>query len=144
MGVTPSDEQHLRRAIDLAAHARENGEQPYGSVLVNGDGNVVAEDWNTVLSDNDVTAHPELKLGRLAGASFTAEQAAASTLYTSCQPCAMCSETLARAGVGRVIFALSSQQLAALQSTPPNRRQPQMDGPALHAEAAAAIGDFYA
>ena len=144
MTLTPLDEEHLRRAIHLATYARSSGEQPYGSVLVDEKGTVLAEDWNTVLSEKDVTAHPELKLGRLAGATLTAEQAAHCTLYTSCEPCVMCSEALARAGIGRVVFALSSRQLEERQPNPPDRSRPRLDGPALHAEAAAAIGDYYA
>jgi tRNA(Arg) A34 adenosine deaminase TadA len=58
------DAGYLRRAIALATAARKAGDQPYGSVLVGPDGDVLAEDRNTVISERDITAHPELKLAR--------------------------------------------------------------------------------
>ena len=56
--MNETDETHLRRAIALAQHARDSGEQPFGSLLVGPDGAVLREDHNTVLSDRDVTAAP--------------------------------------------------------------------------------------
>src|SRR5438876_486866 len=60
--LTPDDERFLRRAIELAAAGRAAGDAPFGSLLVGPDGDVLVEDHNTVLSDNDISAHPELKL----------------------------------------------------------------------------------
>ncbi|HYI17138.1 MAG TPA: nucleoside deaminase, partial [Solirubrobacteraceae bacterium] len=65
--MTEADERHLRRAIELAAAARAAGDMPFGSLLVGPAGEVLAEDRNTVLTERDVTAHPELKLARWAG-----------------------------------------------------------------------------
>jgi hypothetical protein len=58
------DLDHLRRAIALAAEARLAGDPPFGSTLVDAAGTVIAEERNTTASDNDITAHPELKLAR--------------------------------------------------------------------------------
>ena len=55
------DVGHLRRCVELARLAREGGNEPFGSLLVNGRGVVVAELTNTV-GDGDVTGHPELAL----------------------------------------------------------------------------------
>ena len=120
--MNETDETHLRRAIALAQLARDSGEQPFGSLLVGPDGAVLPEDHNTVLSDRDVTAHPELKLARWAARELDAETARSTTLYTSCQPCGMCANVIARAGLGRVVFALSSEQLSALK--PPGAAPP--------------------
>ena len=84
---------------------------PFGSLLVGPAGDVLAEDRNTVLSAHDVTAHPELKLARWAGRELTADDARATTMYTSCEPCPMCRGAIARSGLGRVVFALSGDQL---------------------------------
>jgi tRNA(Arg) A34 adenosine deaminase TadA len=64
--VTRDDERFLRRAIALAVATRAEGNPPSGSLLVSGDGTVLAEDRNTTLTDNDISAHPELKLARWA------------------------------------------------------------------------------
>src|SRR2546430_599650 len=113
--MTEEDRRRLRHAIKLASKARAAGDQPYGSLLVGPQGGVLAEDRNTVISDRDITAHPELKLARWAGAELTPEVARSTTMYTSCEPCAMCSNAIARSGLGRVVFALSTRQLDDLK-----------------------------
>jgi tRNA(Arg) A34 adenosine deaminase TadA len=144
--MTPADETHLRRALDIANAARAQGEQPYGSLLVGPDGEVLAEDHNTVLTERDLTAHPELKLARWAGRELQREQARASTLYTSCQPCGMCANAIARSGIGRVVFALSAQQLQDLKppgSVAPDATEVRYEGPALPEEARAPVAGYY-
>ena len=70
--MNPDDERFLRRAIALALAGRAQGEAPYGSLLVSAAGEVLAEDHNTVTSDRDITAHPELKLARWAARELPA------------------------------------------------------------------------
>ena len=123
--MTHDDEQLLRRAIELAGIARAAGDPPFGSLLVGPEGGVLAEDRNTSVTDNDITAHPELKLARWAARELDPSTAAATTMYTSCQPCAMCTGAIERSGLGRVVFALSTEQLATLKppAGPPPVRQ---------------------
>jgi len=136
------DERYLRIAIALAAQARAAGDPPYGSILVAADGGVLAEDQNTVITTRDITAHPELKLARWAARELSASAARTTTMYTSCQPCGMCTGAIERSGLGRVVFALSSQQFAELAPSGgfPRVRQ---DGPALPDEARRAVDGYY-
>ena len=134
--MSPEDEAHLRRALALAASSRESGDAPFGSLLVGPDGAVLAEQHNTVLSDGDITAHPELKLARWAAQNLDANTAAGTTLYTSCQPCPMCGGAIDRSGLGRVVFALSNAQLDELKPSGGFPAVPQ-DGPALELDAEA-------
>jgi tRNA(Arg) A34 adenosine deaminase TadA len=113
--MTEADEGPLRRAIELAAEARAAGDMPYGSLLVGPAGEVLVEDRNTVLTDRDVTAHPELKLARWAARQLEPEMVRQTTMYTSCQPCPMCAGAIARSGLGRVVFALAGEQLQGLR-----------------------------
>ena len=108
------DDGHLARAIELARRSREKGNQPFGSLLVNTAGEVVLEAENTVVTGNDVTAHAELNLVRTASTQFDVEALRGSTLYTSTEPCAMCSGAIFWSGIGRVVFALSSEQLMGI------------------------------
>jgi tRNA(Arg) A34 adenosine deaminase TadA len=85
-------------------------------MLVGPKGEVLAEDHNPVLSEADISAHSELKLASWAARELDPETALATTMYTSCQPCSMCSGAIQRSGPGRVVFALSSQQVADLKS----------------------------
>ncbi|MEU4225646.1 nucleoside deaminase [Nonomuraea sp. NPDC026600] len=140
--MTYDDEQFLRRAIGLAAKARTGGNPPFGSLLVGPDGDVLAEDTNTSISDADITAHPELKLARWAARELTPEAAAATIMYTSCQPCGMCSAAIERSGLGRVVFALSSEQLSGLKPAAENAGA-RLDGPALYDEARVPVEGYY-
>ncbi|MER7282273.1 PhzF family phenazine biosynthesis isomerase [Dactylosporangium sp. NPDC000244] len=136
--VSADDERFLLRAIELATRARAAGEAPFGSLLVDAAGTVLAEEHNTVASDGDITAHPELKLARWAARHLAPAAAAEVTMYTSCQPCGMCTGAIDRSGLGRVVYALSTAQLGRRLATV------AQDGPALHASARAAVEGFYA
>ena len=110
---------HLRRAIDLAANAREHGNHPFGALLVDADGRLLAEAENTVTTDHDCTAHAETNLVRLASQRFDGPTLAGSTLYTSTEPCAMCAGAIHWSGIGRVVFALAEDQLFQLAGGDP-------------------------
>ncbi|WP_371479818.1 nucleoside deaminase [Kitasatospora sp. NBC_00315] len=140
--TTPDDHALLRRAIALAAEARTSGNPPFGSLLSAPDGTVLAEDRNTTLTDRDITAHPELKLARWAARELDAATAAETTMYTSCQPCGMCEAAIRQAGLRRVVFALSDEQL--LDIRPGSGRPPvPQDGPALLDEVRAVVEGYY-
>ncbi|MEU9045893.1 MULTISPECIES: nucleoside deaminase [unclassified Kitasatospora] len=141
--ITEADETLLRRAIAIAARAITLGDAPYGSLLAGPDGEILAEAHNTVRRDNDITAHPELKLARWAARELDPETTARTTMYTSCQPCGMCGGGLVRSGIGRVVYALSTEQLVELN--PESGAWPVVaeEGPALHGEARAPIEAYY-
>ncbi|GAB3148586.1 nucleoside deaminase [Microbispora hainanensis] len=140
--MTPADEKFLRRAIELAAEARAGGNPPFGSLLAGPDGDVLAEERNTSITEADITAHPELKLARWAARELDPGAAAGTTMYTSCQPCGMCAGAIERSGLGRVVFALSTEQLGTLKppAGPSSFRQ---EGPALFDEARVPVEGYY-
>ncbi|KJY40158.1 nucleoside deaminase [Streptomyces sp. NRRL S-495] len=142
MTLTPADHALLRRAIALAAEARTLGNPPFGSLLAAQDGTVLAEERNTTRTDRDLTAHPELKLARWAGRELDLEAASRTTLYTSCEPCPMCAAALRQAGLGRVVFALSGEQLLGIRPASGLPPVPQ-EGPALFDEVRAAVEPYY-
>lgn len=109
--VNEIDLQHLRRCVELARAALEAGDEPFGSVLVSADGAVLAEDHNRVAS-GDRTRHPEFELARWAAANLTPEERAAATVYTSGEHCPMCAAAHGWVGLGRIVYASSSEQLA--------------------------------
>jgi tRNA(Arg) A34 adenosine deaminase TadA len=144
--MTEADQHHLRRAIALASAARAAGDMPYGSLLVGPAGDVLAEGRNTAVTERDITAHPELKLARWAARHLDPEIARQTTMYTSSQPCPMYTGAIARSGLGRVVFALSSEQLHELkppEAVSPDAAQVAYEGPALFAEARVPINGYY-
>src|SRR5580704_7620077 len=109
--VTEADRPHLRRCVELATEAVEAGDFPFGSVLVTADGTVLAEDRNRELSEGDPTRHPEFALARWAATNMTPPERAAATVYTSGEHCPMCAAAHGWVGLGRIVYATSSQQL---------------------------------
>lgn len=140
--MTPDDERLLRRAVEIAVRSRADGYAPYGSLLAGPDGAVLIEAHNTVRADRDISAHPELKLARWAARELDPDTAAATTMFTSCQPCAMCTGAIDRSGLGRVVYALSSEQHDALNPKG-GWASVRQEGPALYEEARAAVDGYY-
>ena len=140
--ITTADEALLRRAIAIAARAVTLGDAPYGSLLAGPDATILIEAHNTVKRDNDISAHPELKLARWAARELDAATAARTTMYTSCQPCGMCTGAIVRSGLGRVVYALSTEQFIGLN---PGSDWPVVaqHGPALFEEARVPIEAYY-
>jgi tRNA(Arg) A34 adenosine deaminase TadA len=112
-GPSPQDLPHLRRCVELAAEAVAAGDFPFGSVLVAGDGRVLAEDRNRETTMGDSTRHPEFELARWAAANLTAGQRADATVFTSGEHCPMCSAAHAWVGLGRIVYVSSSEQMVA-------------------------------
>ncbi|MFO7633926.1 MAG: nucleoside deaminase [Caldilinea sp.] len=113
-----SDEHlsHLRNAIAVARRAREKGNHPFGALLVDEHGVVLLEAENTVNTEHDCTGHAETNLVRMACRQFERVVLERCTLYTSTEPCAMCTGAIHWSGIGRVVFALSEENLYAMTS----------------------------
>jgi tRNA(Arg) A34 adenosine deaminase TadA len=109
--ISETDLKHLRRCIELARIALESGDEPFGSVLVSADGEVLAEDHNRV-AGGDHTQHPELALARWAAKHMSSEERSKATVYTSGEHCPMCAAAHGWVGLGRIVYASSSKQLA--------------------------------
>jgi tRNA(Arg) A34 adenosine deaminase TadA len=114
MPPRPDDERHLVTAIDLARRSREKGNHPFGSLLVDSEGEVVLEAENTAVAGGDLLGHAELNLARAACSQFGRDFLQGCTLYTSTEPCAMCAGAIYWSGIGRVVYALSSETLEAI------------------------------
>ncbi|MHA6668419.1 nucleoside deaminase [Homoserinimonas sp. A447] len=110
MHITSTDLAHLRRCVELAREALESDNDPFGSLLVDGDGVVRFEDRNRT-SGGDETRHPEFEIARWAAANLTVEQRASATVYTSGEHCPMCAAAHAWVGLGPIVYAASSSQL---------------------------------
>lgn len=110
--LTKAERRHLRRSVELAELALAAGDEPFGSVLVGGDGTALAEDHNRVASTGDRTRHPEFALARWAAEHMSPEERAEATVFTSGEHCPMCSAAHGWVGLGRIVYVHSSQQLA--------------------------------
>ena len=111
MALTDNDVEHLARCVELAREALESGDEPFGSVLVDADGRTLFEDRNRV-KDGDATQHPEFAIARWAAGNMAPVRRVRATVYTSGEHCPMCSAAHAWVGLGRIVYATSSQQLS--------------------------------
>ena len=126
-------EHWMARAIDLARQARDRGDHPFGALLVV-NRRVVATARNAVNTESDVTQHAELRL--VSKASKMVDQATIerSTLYTSTEPCTMCSGAIYWAKIPRVVYGFPAASLAAM--TEGSHGHPfEVEGPVLEADA---------
>lgn len=93
----------MRRAMELAEQAEQEGEVPVGAVLVK-DGKVIAEGWNRSIGAHDATAHAEVQALRKAGQKLENYRLLDTTLYVTLEPCPMCAGALLHSRVKRVVF----------------------------------------
>lgn len=110
MAISEDDLIHLGRCVELAREALGDGDEPFGSVLVDAEGRTLFEDRNRV-KDGDNTRHPEFAIARWAVGAMAPEQRSAATVYTSGEHCPMCAAGHAWVGLGRIVYAASSAQL---------------------------------
>jgi len=109
--ITDLDMKYLRRCVELAKTALELGDEPFGSVLVSANGDVLFEDHNHV-AGGDHTQHPEFAIARWAANNMSVEQRSKAVVYTSGEHCPMCAAAHGWVGLGRIVYASSSEQLA--------------------------------
>ncbi|MGO1696037.1 MAG: nucleoside deaminase [Arthrobacter sp.] len=112
LGLDETARGHLRRCVELAREALDDGDHPFGSVLVDAAGTVRFEDRNRV-KDGDDTRHPEIAIARWAANHLSPAERREAVVYTSGEHCAMCSAAHAWVGLGTIVLASSSEQLTA-------------------------------
>jgi tRNA(Arg) A34 adenosine deaminase TadA len=100
----------MREAIRLADSAVRNGNHPFGAVLVH-QAEIILHAENTVNTAHDVTNHAETNLVRLAAGQHDVAFLADCTLYTSTEPCAMCTGAIYWSGISSVVYGCSAQRL---------------------------------
>lgn len=113
--VVTTPEQHqafMREAVNLSFNNMRAGlGGPFGCVIVR-DNEIIATGINSVLGNNDPTAHAEVVAIRNACSSLKTFQLTGCTVYTSCEPCPMCLAAIYWARPDRVFFANSRQDAA--------------------------------
>ena len=150
----------LRESIRLSEQSRKDGRHPFAALVADAQGQIIASAGNNSMPpEGDPTQHAELVAAALAAKRLTPEQLAGCTLYTSAEPCCMCSGAVYWTGIGRVVYALSEHALLGLTGAHPEnptfslpcrevfargQRTVQVHGPLLEEEAAAAHQGFWA
>lgn len=117
----------LKRAIEVSKQSREHGNTPFGALLVDGDGNILMEQENVEITGRICTGHAETTLAARASQKYSKEFLWNCTLYTTAEPCAMCSGAIYWANIGHVVYGMTERQLLALTGS--NEINPTFDLP---------------
>lgn len=112
------DEGFMRQAIGLARVALERGDTPVGSVVVR-EGRVVAQGIEGVRSEKDFTAHAELRAVQEACRNLVTRDLEDCELYTTAEPCFMCSFVIRSAHISRVIMGKAVPHIGGVSSKYP-------------------------
>ena len=113
--MAASDETWMRRALELAQQARDEGEVPVGAIVVL-EGKVVGEGWNRPISGSDATSHAEIEAIRAACRELRNYRLSGATLYVTLEPCAMCIGAMFHARIVNVVFGASDPKTGAAGS----------------------------
>lgn len=159
VGADLDHEAYLRKAFDVARRAREEGQHPFGCILVDANGAVLMEQGNAYLQEgHDMTAHAERMISTRASKAYRPSFLKDCTLYVSAEPCAMCAGAIYWAGIGRVVYGQSEHDLKIAAGRDPEnptmnlpcrtvfaagQREVEVIGPLLAEEAAKLQMDFW-
>jgi len=138
----------MGRALELAEHAREEGEVPVGAVLVR-DGEIIGEGWNRPIASHDASAHAEIQAIRSAGSALGNYRLGGSTLYVTLEPCAMCAGAMVHARVARLVYGAKDPKTGAAGSVfdlvraPALNHQLEVDSGVMAEDCGALLRDFF-
>jgi tRNA(Arg) A34 adenosine deaminase TadA len=117
MSGPEDDEAWMRAAIIASENAMAAGDMPFGAALVAGN-ELLLVAGNDQITTGDCTGHAEIALIRQAAARFGSNVLRGATVYASGEPCAMCAGALFWAGVRRIVYAASTEDIIRCLGTP--------------------------
>lgn len=98
-----TDEDYMRRALDEAMAAYDEGEIPIGAVIVC-KGRIIARTHNLTETLHDVTAHAEMQAITAASDALGGKYLSECTLYVTVEPCPMCAGALGWSQIPRIVY----------------------------------------
>jgi tRNA(adenine34) deaminase len=132
-----NDEQYMRRALDLARRAQDEGEVPIGAVVVLQD-EIIGEGWNRPIAAADPTAHAEIQAMRAAAKQVSNYRLTGATLYVTLEPCEMCVGAMFHARIARAVFGATDPKKLVLKN------QVAIEGGVLAEQCGSILSKFFA
>lgn len=111
-------ERFMRRCIELAGIARSRSNTAVGSVVVL-DGNVVGEGIEELPTGNNLAGHAEFLACQAAVDSTGSNRLTGAVLYSTAEPCFLCSYTIRQSGIALVVYGTDTPNIGGVTSTPP-------------------------
>lgn len=118
---------YLKRCIEVSRQSRAHGNTPFGAILVDKDGNILMEQENIEITQGICSGHAETTLAARASHEYSKDFLWDCTLYSTAEPCAMCSGAIYWANIGRVVYGMTERQL--LELTGSHEQNPTFDLP---------------
>ena len=106
----------MKRCFALADEAEQKNENPVGAILTDGSGNIIAEAIEGNKSKNDITCHAEIEVIRMALQKLKTSRLPETILYTTHEPCIMCSYVIRHYEIAKVIYANESGETGGINS----------------------------
>jgi guanine deaminase len=103
----------VRRAFDMRDLAVELGDQPYGAVIADASGNIVAQAPSQVIVNGDPTAHAEMEAIRDAARRLGTRDLSGHTMFSSSRPCPMCEAAAYWANLSAMVYGLDGTEAGA-------------------------------
>lgn len=103
--------RYLMEANREAVQARSTGNTPFGAVLVDASGEIIMRQGNAEHDLHDATAHAEFVLASRASRTYDKQYLWGCTLYTTCEPCPMCTGGIYWANIGKIVFGITEERL---------------------------------
>ena len=147
-----NDEEFMKEAVRLSAAAAAHGNEPFGAVLVK-DGEIIYSSENRIFTLHDPTFHAESGLIRQFCAETGITDLREYTLYSSCEPCFMCSGAMVWVRLGRLVYAASNMDLGRIRGKKGcecsrivfenSSRKPEVTAGVLREEAIAVLAEYF-
>ena len=109
-----TDIELLLEANREAEKARNSGNTPFGAVLADKEGNILLRQGNEEITLHDATAHAERVLASRASRLYSKDFLWTCTLYTTFEPCCMCTGAIYWANIGRIVYAVTEEDLLSM------------------------------
>lgn len=119
--------QLLKRCIEISKDARAHGNTLFGALLADKNGEILLEQENVEITEHLCIGHAETMLAAAASKKFEKEFLWDCTLYTTAEPCAMCTGSIYWGNIGRIVYAMTERRL--LELTGDNEQNPTFDLP---------------
>jgi tRNA(adenine34) deaminase len=131
------DEEYMRRALELAKRAQDEGEVPIGALVVFQE-SIIGEGWNRPIAASDPTAHAEIQAIRSASSAKANYRLTGATLYVTLEPCDMCIGAMFHARIARVVYGANDPKKIVLKN------QTRIEGGVLAEECGRVLSAFFA
>lgn len=113
--IVNQDDHFMMRCIELAKISKQQGESPVGSLIVM-DGEIIGEGTEAVKANNDLSFHSEIEAIRKACQFLGHRDLSDCILYTTHEPCIMCSYIVRQTKIQKVVFGIATGEIGGYSS----------------------------